>query len=121
MTSSEWLPAQAPFELVRRGYNPEQVTAHLERLEYELRISTANREGTNQRISELTSQLQAAQAETDTLRAQLDRNALAPVSMTGLSDRMQRMIRLAEEEAAEIRARGRIRRGRDAHPTCRRR
>ena len=105
MTSGDWLPAQAPFDLVRRGYSPEQVTAHLERLEYDLRITTANRDATNQRLSELGAQLAAAQAEADTLRAQLDRSALEPVSMANLSDRMQRMIRLAEEEASEIRAR----------------
>ncbi len=105
MTSGDWLPAQAPFDLVRRGYSPEQVTAHLERLEYDLRITTANRDATNQRLNELGGQLAAAQAEADTLRNQLDRSALEPVSMSNLSDRMQRMIRLAEEEAAEIRAR----------------
>lgn len=105
MTSGDWLPAQAPFDLVRRGYSPEQVTAHLERLEYDLRITTANRDATNQRLNELGGQLAAAQAEADSLRAQLDRSALEPVSMANLSDRMQRMIRLAEEEASEIRAR----------------
>ena len=104
-SSNDWLPAQTPFEVVRRGYHPEQVTAHMERLEYELRIATANRDASNERMTELTTQLQAVQAEADTLRAQLDRNALEPVSMAGMSDRMQRMIRLAEEEASEIRAR----------------
>ena len=105
MTSGDWMPPQAPFDMVRRGYSPEQVTAHLERLEYDLRIATANRDATNVRLSELTSQLSAAQAEVDTLRTELDRAALEPVSMSGLSERMQRMIRLAEEEAGEIRAR----------------
>jgi cell division septum initiation protein DivIVA len=105
MSSNEWLPAQIPFDLVRRGFAPDQVTAHLERLEYDLRIATANGDATNQRLSEVSSQLQAAQADAEDLRAQLDNLAREPVSMTGLSNRMQRMIRLAEEEAAEIRAR----------------
>ncbi len=105
MSPNEWLPAQIPFDLVRRGFAPDQVTAHLERLEYDLRIATANSDATNQRLSELTAHLSAVQAEADDLRAQLDHLALEPVSMTGLSNRMQRMIRLAEEEAAEIRAR----------------
>ena len=105
MSSNEWLPAQIPFDLVRRGFAPDQVTAHLERLEYDLRIATANSDATNQRLSEITAHLSAVQADADELRAQLDRMALEPVSMTGLSNRMQRMIRLAEEEAAEIRAR----------------
>src|SRR4051794_16213377 len=103
MTSGDWLPAQAPFDLVRRGYAPDQVTAHLERLEYDLRITTANRDATNQRLNELGAQLAAAQAEVDSLRTQLDRTALEPVSMANLSDRMQRVIRLAEEEGSEIR------------------
>ena len=105
MSSNEWLPAQVPFDLVRRGYAPDQVTAHLERLEYDLRIATANGDATNQRLSEVSANLQAAQSEVDQLRTQLDNLAREPVSMTGLSNRMQRMIRLAEEEAAEIRAR----------------
>ena len=105
MSSNEWLPAQVPFDLVRRGFAPDQVTAHLERLEYDLRIATANGDATNQRLSEVTNQLHTAQSEVDELRAQLDNLAREPVSMTGLSNRMQRMIRLAEEEAAEIRAR----------------
>ncbi len=105
MSTNEWLPAQIPFDLVRRGFAPDQVTAHLERLEYDLRIATANSDATNQRLSEVSAQLESAQAQADELRAQLDNMAREPVSMTGLSNRMQRMIRLAEEEAAEIRAR----------------
>lgn len=105
MSSNEWLPAHSPFDVVRRGYDPQQVTSHFEQLEYDLRIATANSEATNQRVSELTDQLSSVQAEADSLRAQLDRLALEPVSMSGLSDRMQRMIRLADEEATEIRAR----------------
>ncbi|MDT9171035.1 hypothetical protein, partial [Escherichia coli] len=76
-----------PFDLVRRGYAPDQVTAHLERLEYDLRIATANSDATNQRLSEVTAQLSAAQGEVDHLRAQLDQMAREPVSMTGLSNR----------------------------------
>src|SRR5664279_2032938 len=67
--------------------------------------ATANGDATNQRLSEVSAQLQTAQAEVEGLRGQLDNLAREPVSMTGLSNRMQRMIRLAEEEAAEIRAR----------------
>jgi cell division septum initiation protein DivIVA len=104
MTSNEWLPPQIPFEIVRRGYAPDQVTAHLEKLEYDLRIATANRDATNQRLTELAAQLSAAQNDADNLRRQLDRMALEPISMTSLSDRMQRMIRIAEEEAAETKA-----------------
>ena len=105
MTSREWLPQQAAFEFVRRGYSPEQVNEYLDRLEYDLRILTADRDSANHRLSELTAQFQAAQSESDELRTQLDRTVMAPVSMSGLSERMQRMIRLAEEESSEIRAR----------------
>ena len=105
MSSSDWLPAQAPFDVVRRGFDTEQVTSHLERLEYDLRIATANRDATSLRLTELTDQLATTQRETDDLRAELDRQAEQPISMAGLSDRMQRMIRIAEEEATEIRTR----------------
>ncbi len=104
MTSGEWLPQQAVFDLVRRGYSPDQVNEHLDRLEYDLRILTADRDSATHRLGDLAAQMSAAQSEADELRGQLDRTALAPTSMAGLSDRMQRMIRLAEEEASEIRA-----------------
>jgi cell division septum initiation protein DivIVA len=106
MTSRDWLSPQAGFEIVRRGgYSPEQVHEYIDRLEYDLRILTADRDGANQRLTELMAQLQASQSEADEFRNQLDRTALAPTSMANLSERMQRMVRLAEEEAAEIRAR----------------
>ncbi len=105
MTSREWLPQQAAFEFVRRGYSPEQVNEYLDRLEYDLRILTADRDTATHRLAEVSAQFQAAHSEADELRNQLDRTALTPTSMSGLSERMQRMIRLAEEEASEIRAR----------------
>ncbi|AZI57842.1 hypothetical protein EH165_06445 [Nakamurella antarctica] len=107
MTSGEWLPQQAAFELVRRGYSPEQVNQHLDRLEYDLRILAADRDSASQRLAELAAGMAAAQSEADEFRRQLDHTALAPTSMAGLSDRMQRMIRLAEEEATEIRTKAR--------------
>lgn len=105
MTSREWLPQQVAFESVRRGYSPEQVNEYLDRLEYDLRILTADRDSATHRLSETTAQLQAAQSDADELRHQLDRTAMSTPTMSGLSERMQRMIRLAEEEASEIRAR----------------
>lgn len=105
MTSREWLPQQVAFETVRRGYSPEQVNEYLDRLEYDLRILTADRDSATHRLSETSSQLQAAQSDADELRHQLDRTAMSTPTMSGLSERMQRMIRLAEEEASEIRAR----------------
>ncbi len=105
MTSREWLPQQVAFETVRRGYSQEQVNEYLDRLEYDLRILTADRDSATHRLSELTAQLQAAQSDADDLRLQLDRTAMSTPTMSGLSERMQRMIRLAEEEASEIRAR----------------
>src|SRR3954454_15456410 len=107
MTSREWLPQQVAFETVRRGYSPEQVNEYLDRLEYDMRILTADRDSANHRLSELTGQLQASQSEAEEFRRQLDRTALEPTSMAGLSERMQRMIRLAEDEALEIRTRAR--------------
>ena len=49
------------------------MTAHLERLEYDLRIATANGETQpNQRLSEVSAQLAGHHPEADQLRAQLD-------------------------------------------------
>ena len=82
MSSNEWLPAQIPFDLVRRGFAPDQVTAHLERLEYDLRIATANGDATNQRLSEVSAQLHTAQRR----GRRAARAAGQPGARTGLDD-----------------------------------
>ncbi|ASO19029.1 cell division septum initiation protein DivIVA [Actinoalloteichus hoggarensis] len=100
------LPLGSGFETVRRGgYNRAQVDEHLERLDTDLRILAADRNAALSQATDLARQLEGARAEAETLHAQVERLSQPPTSLEGMSERLQRMLRLAQEEANEIRAR----------------
>lgn len=105
MSDADFLPMSAPFALVRKGYEPAQVEEHLGRVDAELRITAADRDAAASQSADLASQLDAARAEIEALHATVARISAGPSDTEGLSDRMQRMMRLAQDEASEIRAR----------------
>jgi len=86
----------AGFDVVRRGYERSQVEEALDRAEAELRTVTTDRE-------ELAHAESRAQNEIQRLRREIDRLAATPISLDGLSGRMQHMLRLAEQEAESLR------------------
>ncbi len=98
------LPLGTGFDVVRRGYDRGQVEEHLDRVEADLRILTADRDAAVAQASELARALDRTRAHVEELRAQIDRLAAPPDSMEGLSERLQRMLRLAQDEAREMRA-----------------
>ena len=57
------------------------------------------------RRNDLARQLEAARSEIAELRGQVERLSLPPTTLEGLSERLQRMLRLAQDEANEIKAR----------------
>ncbi|APU13505.1 MULTISPECIES: hypothetical protein [Actinoalloteichus] len=100
------LPLGSGFETVRRGgYNRAQVDEHLERLDTDLRILAADRNAALSQATDLARQLEGTRAEVETLHAQVERLSQPPTSLEGMSERLQRMLRLAQEEANDIRAR----------------
>jgi cell division septum initiation protein DivIVA len=117
MTSSSSGPAEK-FTTVRRGYAPDEVGAYISRLAGSLDSARQDRESAARRVDELAAGLDAAKAElaaaraelaaahadADALREELDRAAGQPISMSGLSSRMQRLFQIAEEESADIRS-----------------
>ena len=98
------LPLGTGFDVVRRGYDRGQVEEHLDRFESDLRILTADRDAAVAQASELARALDRTRAHVEELRAQIDRLAAPPDSMEGLSERLQRMLRLAQDEAREMRS-----------------
>ena len=98
------LPLGTGFDVVRRGYDRGQVEEHLDRVEADLRILTADRDAAVAQASELARALDRTRAHVEELRAQIDRLAAPPDSMEGLSERLQRMLRLAQDEAREMRS-----------------
>src|SRR6478736_7709525 len=93
--------AQHSFDVVLRGYDRSQVADTIERLEADFRIAIADRDAQAARTSDLASQLSAMHAEIESLRRKAA-TATAP-TFENISERIQHMLQLAEEEAAEIR------------------
>lgn len=92
------------FDIVRRGYDCAQVDYQLEQLRADLRIAVADRDAGAAQAAELTRALEAARGEIDDLRAQLKRLAAPPTTVEGMSERVARMLRTAQNEAAETTA-----------------
>ena len=99
------MPLGAGFDIMKRGYSRTQVEEHLERLDAELRLLAADRDAAASQSADLARQLEIARTEIDDLRSQVDRLMLPPTTLEGLSERLQRMLRLAQDEATETKAR----------------
>ena len=100
----EMLPnheAQHSFDVVLRGYDRSQVADTIERLEADFRIAIADRDAAAARTADLAGQLSAMHGEIESLRRKAA-TATAP-TFENISERIQHMLQLAEEEAAEIR------------------
>lgn len=96
------LPMRSTFDIVRRGYDCAQVDYQLEHLRADLQIAVTDRDAGAAQAAELTRTLDAARGEIDDLRAQLERLAAPPTTVEGMSERVVRMLRSAQSEAAEI-------------------
>jgi cell division septum initiation protein DivIVA len=93
--------SQHSFDVVLRGYDRHQVAETIERLEADFRIALADRDAANARSADMAGQLQGMHAEIEQLRRKAA-TASAP-TFENISERIQHMLQLAEEEAAEIR------------------
>jgi DivIVA domain-containing protein len=100
----ELVPLGSAFDLVRRGYDRAQVDEHLERVDADLRILSADRDAAVARAAELAKQVENQRTQIQKLQEELDRAVEPPTTLEGLSERLARMLRLAQEEAADIRA-----------------
>lgn len=98
------VPLGAGFDITKRGYSRMQVEEHLEQLDSQLKILAADRNAAAGQAAELTSQLEVARTTIDDLNKQVERLAQPPTTLEGLSERLQRMLRLTQEECEEIRA-----------------
>jgi cell division septum initiation protein DivIVA len=92
----------AGFEVVRRGYDQEQVEAHLRRLDAEMRILATDRDAAVDQSAQLTRELDDSRARAERLRAQVRTLVTPQQSVQGMSERMRSMLRMAEDEVAEM-------------------
>jgi cell division septum initiation protein DivIVA len=103
------LPAPgSAFAVTRRGYDPVQVDDYLRHLDAQLRMLAADRDAAVEQNGQLTRQVNVAWAETDRLKVQMRRLSAPPESVEGMSERLQSMLHLAQDEVAERRKRAEI-------------
>jgi hypothetical protein len=99
------VPLGAGFDIVKRGYSKNQVEEHLERLDSDLRLIAADRDAAVSQAGDLARQMEQARSQLGELRGQVDRLSLPPTTLEGLSERLQRMLKLAQEEATDTKVR----------------
>jgi len=104
LAGDDHLPAPgSAFAIVRRGYDPEQVDEYLCHLDAQLRMLAADRDSAVEQNGELTRQVNVGWAENDRLKSRLRRLSAPPESVEGMSERLQSMLRLAQDEVVERR------------------
>ncbi len=101
----ELVPLGVGFDITKRGYSKIQVDDHLERVDNDLKLLAADRDAAVSQAADLARQLEIARSDKDDLRGQVERLSLPPTTLEGLSERLQRMLRLAQDEATETKAR----------------
>jgi cell division septum initiation protein DivIVA len=93
-----------PFTVVRKGYDRDEVRNYFDRFDAELRVTATDRDAAAAQARNLAAQLEDARDEIDELRKEVDRLSVPPTTAEGMSDRISRMLRLASDEASEVRA-----------------
>ena len=86
-----------PFDVALRGYDRDQVDAHLASIESEFSSAVAERD----RLAERVTQLETRVAE---LHLSDDEDGAAPKSpLTGFGARIEKIMRTAQDEATSVR------------------
>lgn len=101
----ELVPLGLDFTIVKRGYNRFEVDRHLEEVDADFKLLRFERDAALSQSGDLARQLEVTRTEIDELRGQVERLSLPPTTLEGLSERLQRMLRLAQDEASETKAR----------------
>jgi chromosome segregation ATPase len=94
-----------PFATVMRGYDRDQVNDFFRRFDAEMRVIAADRDAATANARELADNLEMARDEIEALRREVNKLSVPPTTVQGMSERVSSMLRLASDEASEIRAR----------------
>src|SRR5689334_19764014 len=107
------------FAVVRRGYDRAQVDEQIDMLSTQLRTAIAARKSAASEVDVLSRRLEASigdvqaarsdsaqrRAEVDKLRAQVAELSTIPHTVDGMSERLQQMVRIAQDEVNDMRQR----------------
>ncbi|MGH4023326.1 MAG: hypothetical protein ACRDRV_01945 [Pseudonocardiaceae bacterium] len=92
----EVIPLHAPFEIVLRGFNRQQVIDHIESLEGHIAMMTADRDAALRQTAELSRVLDHLRREAEEATTRLHR--MQRSSLGGAGVRIQHMLQAAEDE-----------------------
>lgn len=98
MTEDERKPLGASFAQVRRGFDPEQVTEHLDRLNMDIQVLADARDTATEQATQLREQLDAARDEVERLRGEVRVLSGDDDSVESMSERLQLMLRLVQDK-----------------------
>lgn len=108
--NDDLVPLHEPFETALRGFNRRQVLEHLESLDGRIAVVAADRDAALTQVAELSKVMNHLRLQSELLEylrreaheasARVERVLATP--MAEASARIQRIMRLAEEEAAEL-------------------
>ncbi|MDQ2882361.1 MAG: hypothetical protein M3Y48_14450 [Actinomycetota bacterium] len=110
--NDDLVPLHEPFETALRGFNRRQVLEHLESLDGRIAVVAADRDAALTQVAELSKVMNHLRLQSELLEylrresheasARVERALATP--MAEASARIQRILRLAEEEASELKA-----------------
>ncbi|MGH3911597.1 MAG: hypothetical protein ACRDRM_12275, partial [Pseudonocardiaceae bacterium] len=92
----EVIPLHAPFEIVLRGFNRQQVIDYIESLEGRIAMIATDRDSALRQVADLSKLLDHLRRQAEEAATQVDR--LQRSSLGGAGVRIQRMLQLAEDE-----------------------
>lgn len=101
MHDDEVIPLHAPFEVVLRGFNRQQVLDHLESLEGRIAMIAADRDAALRQAADLSKVLEHLRREAATATERVER--LQRSSLGGAGVRIERLLQLAEDEITALR------------------
>jgi hypothetical protein len=98
----ELVPLHAAFDVVYRGFHRRQVIDHIENLEEQLRFTSLDRVEALAQAADLRKLLEMTRQDLEEARARIERLESTSGTHASATERMHRMLRLAEDEAAEM-------------------
>ncbi len=98
----ELVPLHAAFDVVYRGFHRRQVIEHIENLEEQLRFTSLDRAEALAQAADLRQLLEMTRRDLEEARTRIGRLESNSGTHAGATERMHRMLRLAEDEAAEM-------------------
>lgn len=101
----EIVPLHAGFDVVYRGFHRRQVIEHLENLDEQLKYCNLDRAEALAQAADLRKLLEMTRNDLDQARARIERLEMSPDTTAGASERLHRMLTLAEDEANDLRLR----------------